>query len=175
MAGRAVLIPGRGYDTRAPLFAYLHEALRRLGRDVHPVRWQVPAGLSLVDAERWVGDEVAPVLDAPTDLLVAKSLGTFAARSAADRGLRAVWLTPLLTQPQVLAALDRAPAPFLLVGGTADRAWDGDAARRLTPHVLEVPEADHSLLVPGPLARSAEVLGRVCTAVEEFVGQGPTA
>ena len=67
-------------------------------------------------------------------------------------------------------ALSRGTEPFLLVGGTADGLWDGGAARRLTPYVLEVPEADHSLLVPGPLARSAEVLGRVCTAVEEFVG-----
>lgn len=42
-------------------------------------------------------------------------------------------------------------------------------ARRISPHVLEVPDADHSMLVPGPLARSAEVLGRVCTALEQFV------
>ena len=67
------------------------------------------------------------------------------------------------------AALSRASEPFLLVGGTADQLWDGEVARRLTPHVLEIPDADHSMLVPGPLARSAEVLGRVCTAVEEFV------
>ena len=66
--------------------------------------------------------------------------------------------------------LARATAPFLLVGGTADDAWDGAAARRLTPHVLEIDGADHGLLVPGPLARSAEVLGRVCTAVERFLG-----
>lgn len=82
---------------------------------------------------------------------------------------RAIWLTPLLHRPEVVAALGRASAPFLLVGGTADAAWDGAVARRLTPHVLEVPDADHGLLLPGPLARSAEVLGRVCTAVEEFV------
>ncbi|MGN9803173.1 hypothetical protein [Micromonospora sp. L32] len=62
-----------------------------------------------------------------------------------------------------------ATAPVLLVGGTADPSWDGAVARRLTPHVLEVPDAHHGMLVPGPLARSAEVLGRVCTAVEEFV------
>ncbi|MGC5018724.1 alpha/beta hydrolase [Micromonospora sp. DT47] len=94
-----------------------------------------------------------------------------AAPLAADHGLRAVWLTPLLRLPEVVDALGRATAPFLLVGGTADTAWDGEVARRLTPHVLEIPDADHGMMVPGPLARSAEVLGRVCTAVEEFVQQ----
>ena len=39
---RAVLIPGRGYDTRYPLFAYTGEALRRTGFDVHEITWAAP-------------------------------------------------------------------------------------------------------------------------------------
>jgi hypothetical protein len=166
---RAVLIPGRGYDTRAPLFVHVGEALRRLGFDTHEVTWQVPRDLGGDRAAPWVAEQVTPALGEPTDLLVGKSLGTFAAPLAADRGLRAVWLTPLLNRADVTAALSRASEPFLLVGGTADQLWDGEVARRLTPHVLEIPGADHSMLVPGPQARSAEVLGRVCTAVEDFV------
>ncbi|SCE68680.1 Alpha/beta hydrolase family protein [Micromonospora viridifaciens] len=165
---RAVLVPGRGYDTRAPLFAYAGEALRRLGFDIHEVTWQVPRDLRADRTTEWVAEQLAPVL-ADGDLLVGKSLGTFATTLAADRGLRAVWLTPVLNHPDVVDGLGRATAPFLLIGGTADSLWDGELARRLSPHVLEVPDADHSMLVPGPLARSAEVLGRVCTAVEEFV------
>lgn len=164
---RAVFVPGRGYDTRAPLFAYAGEALRRAGFDVHEITWRLPA--EVTEYEPWVREQVAPTLADPVDLLVGKSLGSFATPLAAERGLRAVWLTPLLHQPGVVAALGRATEPFLLVGGTADPSWDGVVARRLTPYVLEIPDADHSLLVPGPLARSAEVLGRVCTAVEEFV------
>ncbi|MFU8872399.1 alpha/beta hydrolase [Micromonospora sp. SL4-19] len=166
---RAVLIPGRGYDTRAPLFAYVGDALRRLGFAVHEVTWQVPQGLRADAAAGWVAEQVAPALADGAELLVGKSLGSLATPLAADRGLRAVWLTPLLNNPDVVDALGRATAPFLLVGGTADSLWDGEVARRLTPHVLEVPDADHSMRVPGPLARSAEVLGRVCTAVEDLV------
>ncbi|MFJ6196824.1 alpha/beta hydrolase [Micromonospora sp. NPDC092111] len=171
---RAVLVPGRSYDTHYPLFAYPGEGLRRAGFDVHEIDWQPPAGLGTDGAAPevavdWVGGQVAPTLEVPTDLLVGKSLGTLAAPLAAERGLAAVWLTPLLHRPEVVAALGRSSAPFLLVGGTADRSWDGAVARRLTPHVLEVPDADHGLLVPGPLARSAEALGLVCAAVEEFV------
>ncbi|MGB2571414.1 alpha/beta hydrolase [Micromonospora citrea] len=171
---RAVLIPGRGYDTRYPLFAYVGEALRRTGFDVHEISWQVPDRFG-PDADgpgaalEWVAGQVEPTLDAPTRLLVGKSLGSMAAPLAADRKLPAVWLTPLLHGPEVVDALGRAQAPFLLVGGAADPSWDGAVARRLTPHVLEIPDADHGLLVPGSLARSAEVLGRVCTAVEQFV------
>lgn len=163
-----MLVPGRGYDTRAPLFAYVGEALRRLGFNVHEVTWQVPRDLRADRTDDGVAEQVTPVLDG-VDLVVGKSLGTFATPLAADRGLRAVWLTPVLNHPAVVAALGRASAPCLLVGGTADSLWNGEAARRLSPHVLEVPDADHSMLVPGPLARSAEVLGRVCTAVEDFV------
>lgn len=169
-----MLVPGQGYDTRGPLFAYVGEALRRLGFDVHEVVWRTPAGFRLDQAPEWVAEQVTPVLDG-VDLLVGKSLGSFATPLAADRGLRAVWLTPLLTDPHVVDGLDRATAPFLLVGGTGDQVWDGATARRLSPHVLEVPDADHSMLVPGPLARSAEALGRVCTAVEDFARMTWTA
>ncbi|MFI7606968.1 alpha/beta hydrolase [Micromonospora sp. NPDC049366] len=166
---RAVLIPGIGYDTRGPLFAYTGESLRRGGFDVHEITWQVPAELTAEQRGAWVVEQVTPIVDERADLLVGKSLGSFAASLAADRELPAIWLTPLLHVPEVVAALERATAPFLLVGGTADRSWDAATARRLTPHLLEIPDADHSLLVPGPLVASAEALGRVCMAVDAFV------
>jgi hypothetical protein len=82
-----------------------------------------------------------------TPLLIGKSLGSLAAPVAAGRGLPAVWLTLLLT------------------------VWDGRLARSVTPHVLEIDGADHGMFVPGRLAESAEVLGRVITAVEDFLDQ----
>ncbi|MFE2617790.1 hypothetical protein ACFXA2_29730 [Micromonospora chalcea] len=44
---RAVFAPGRGYDTRGPLFVYIGEALRRLGFDVHEVTWRSLGDLRL--------------------------------------------------------------------------------------------------------------------------------
>lgn len=55
------------------------------------------------------------------------------------------------------------------MGGTADTHWNGDVARRLSPHVLEVPGVDHGMYVPGPLTDSIAVLGRIVVAVEEFL------
>jgi hypothetical protein len=69
---------------------------------------------------------------------------------AADRGLAAVWFTPLLTDEPTVAALRRATGPTLLAGGTADQFWDGPVARSVTADVVEVDGADHAMFVPGP-------------------------
>ena len=68
-----------------------------------------------------------------------------------------------------MAALRRATGPCLLAGGTADRFWDGQAARSLTADVVEIDGADHGMFVPGRLAASAAALGQVITAVEDFL------
>lgn len=71
----------------------------------------------------------------------------------------------------MLDALRRSTAPFLLVGGTADPVWDGAAARALTPHVLELPDADHGLFVPGPLAKSVQNISALATGAERFLDE----
>jgi hypothetical protein len=166
---QAVLIPGRGYTVREPLFAYVAELLRRRRLTAHGIEWEMPQDLSAAERGPWVQRQAAAAIDERTGLLVGKSLGTLAAPLATERRLPAVWLTPLLRYPGLAEALERSEAPFLLVGGTADPSWDAATARRLTPNVLEIPEGDHSLLVPGPMARSAATLGQVCTAIEHFI------
>jgi hypothetical protein len=168
----ALVIPGGMFGPAAGLLMYVGEVAARRGAKVHRYSWSKdwpdPTDPAIED---WVRGEVAPVLDAlgGSPLLVAKSLGTDAAVLAAERSLPAVWLTPRLILPWVAAALGRASAPFLLVGGTSDQAWDGALARRLTPHVLEVDNADHGMYVPGPLTNSIAVLADVVVAVDRFL------
>ncbi len=101
------------------------------------------------DGRRWVEERleaaVAHAHDAQELLVIGKSLSTLAAGVAADRGWRAVWLTPLLRNEEVVAMLRRRTAPALLVGGTADGSWDGALARELSGDVLELDGADHGL------------------------------
>jgi hypothetical protein len=168
----AVVIPGRMFGPGAPLPMFAGDVAERRGATVHRHSWsQPPPAPFEPEVEAWVCREVAPVLDplGGNPLLIAKSLGTNAATLAAGRALPAVWLTPVLTMPWVAAAMARATAPSLLVGGTADPAWDGALARRLSPHVCEVDGADHGMYVQGPLTDSVAVLGRVVVAVEEFL------
>jgi pimeloyl-ACP methyl ester carboxylesterase len=151
---------------------YAGDVAEQRGATVHRYSWsQESPKFDEPEIEGWVSGEIAPLIDTVggRPLLIAKSLGTNAAAIAAERSLPAVWLTPLLTLPWVADALSRASAPFLLVGGTADKVWDGDAAHRLSPHVLEVEGADHGMYVPGPLPESIAVLSRVVVAVEEFL------
>ena len=78
-------------------------------------------------------------------LIVGKSLTTVNADLAAERSLRAIWLTPLLNADVVVDGLRAKTAPALLVGGTDDETWDGELARELGDEVLELDGADHGL------------------------------
>lgn len=84
--------------------------------------------------------EAATAYAGRADLVVGKSLGVYGvARSSAP----GVALTPSLDDPELVDALRSRPSPTLLVGGTADEAWDGAVARELSEHVLELDGADH--------------------------------
>jgi hypothetical protein len=160
------------FGPAAGLLMYTAAVAERRGATVHRHSWsQQPPQPFESRVEGWVRDEVNSLLDAVggSPLLIGKSLGTNAAMLAAERRLPAVWLTPILTAPWVAAALGRATMPFLLVGGTADAMWDGALARRLSPYILEIDGADHGMYVPGPLTDSIAVLGRVVTAIEDFL------
>jgi hypothetical protein len=177
MTSRTVIVlPGGQYGPASPLPMYAADAAERRGADVVRVWWNEPdRPLTLTEPERgsWVLPQATKAVESVTGdvLLIGKSLGSYGSVLAADRELPAVWLTPNLTSDWVVDGLRRSTAPFLLVGGTADSLWNSTLARELTPYVLEVPEADHGMYVPGRLAVSAAVLGQVATAVEDFLDQ----
>jgi hypothetical protein len=166
----AIVLPGARNGPHAPLLTYPADAAAARGAHIRCVDWDPPYDPNetpLDAAGPWVARQVPEITGRP--LLIGKSLGTHAAATAAEHGLPAVWLTPLLTLDWVVDALRRATAPALLVGGTADRYWDGGLARRLSPHVLEIDGADHGMYLPGPLANTTAVLGQVVTAGENFL------
>jgi hypothetical protein len=168
----AVVVPGGSFGPMAGLLLYAGAVPGRRGATVHRHAWtREPSDPFVPAIEGWVRAELVPLLDAVggSPLLIGKSLGTNGAALAAERGLPAVWLTPVLTVPWIATAMGAATAPFLLVGGTADALWDGELARRLSPHVLEVEGADHGMQLPGPLIDTIAVLGRLVGAMEEFL------
>jgi hypothetical protein len=169
-----VVIPGRNHGSGAPLPMYAGDLAASRGATVYRYDWAgtppQPREAFEPAARKWVLGQVTPLVDkiGGRPLLIGKSLGGNAAWLAAERDLPAVWLTPVLKAPPMVTALGRATAPFLLVGGTADRGWVGPVARRLTPHVFEVDGADHGMYVPGPVTASIAVLAQVVDAVAEF-------
>ncbi|MGV9387128.1 hypothetical protein ACWDRB_65915 [Nonomuraea sp. NPDC003707] len=168
----AVLLPGRGYVPARPLLHFAGAVLRRHGWSVREVWWQSPATQDAGELAGWVMEQARQALDgerAERLLLVGKSLGTFAAPLAAERGLPAIWLTPLLRHEAVVEALRRTGAPTVLVGGSADKLWDGEAARGLGHPYLEVPGADHGLEAFEDPVRSVEILRDVTAEMDRFV------
>jgi pimeloyl-ACP methyl ester carboxylesterase len=165
----AVLIPGSGYTAQGPLLAYARLAVERRDVSTRVISWSPPHMDRASEGIGWVRDQVLEVLGTDRALLIGKSLGSVAAGLAAERDLPAIWLTPLLRSPEVAAAIAAAGQPPLLVGGTGDRSWDGALARRLSPHVLEIPDGDHALYIPGPVSGTAAAAGQVADAIEDFL------
>jgi hypothetical protein len=104
--------------------------------------WAERAADRSSDPWQWVGERARAAAEyaGGADLLITKSVGTLAVRAVEAP---AVCLTPLLDDPDVAEALRSRTT--LLVGGTADPAWDGALARGLSDDVLELDGADHGL------------------------------
>lgn len=171
--GTAIALPGRFPQYSALLLGFAAEVLTQHGWAVEQVWWEAPPHETDEQTTAWVRDQVENALpDRGRVLLVGKSLATYAAPMAADRGYAAIWLTPLLQVPELVDAIAANPAPQLLVGGTGDSAWDSDVARRLEARgcaVLEAPGADHGMLVPGDVVRGAEIHVDIIRALDRFL------
>jgi hypothetical protein len=88
----------------------------------------------------------------------------------AERGLPAVWLTPLLVRPDVVRALAAASAPALLVGSRADPTWeDGERPDNDALEIIELGGLDHSLQVEGNPLASLDVLREVTARIGAFL------
>src|SRR6185436_10250926 len=100
----AVVIPGRMFGPGAPLPMYTGDLAESRGATVHRHEWTSTPPPAV---DPWVRAQITPLLDTlgGRPLLIGKSLGTCAAGVAAERDLPAVWLTPLLHRPSVVAAL----------------------------------------------------------------------
>jgi hypothetical protein len=173
--GVALVAPGRAYPPSAPLLEFARRGLLQHGFTVQQLWWDATARSEDEEPEPWVRHHVQAAHaaeDADHVLVVAKSLGTRAASYAAERGLDAIWFTPLLVDPVVAEAIAANAGRQLLVGGLADELWVSSIAHELGENgcdVLEVPDADHSMGTDDAV-RTAEIHLEVAHAVEGFLG-----
>jgi pimeloyl-ACP methyl ester carboxylesterase len=138
---------------------------------VRQVEWDIAPETTPEQAQRAVRLlKQAPLegVRARIHLVVAKSLGTLLLPAAVRLELPGVWLTPLLTDPQVAEAARTAQVPCLLIGGTADPCWRGDVARGGDAEVLELDGAGHLLETGGDTDVSPGALRQVTAAVLAF-------
>ncbi|WP_433731544.1 alpha/beta hydrolase [Actinoplanes sp. CA-051413] len=175
-----LLLPGLRYSAERPLLHFARAVFVKHGWTAREVRWpESPPEPDGQDLPGWsarlrsfVNAHVSRILDQESARAVAlagKSMGAFAAATAADRGLPGVWLTPILRDSPVPADLRRATAPFLLVGSTADPSWDPEVARGFGRPWYEAQDADHSMETAGDPVNSVDVLRHVTVAMDSFV------
>jgi hypothetical protein len=173
--GLGLVLPGRAYSPAAPLLDLSRRALLQHGFTVREVWWDTTRR-GEEDAVTWVrrhAEEALAEEQADHVVVVAKSLGTHAAPYAAERGLDAVWLTPLLVEPVIAEGIAANAGRQLLVGGSADHLWDSAVARELADNgceLLEVQGADHSMATPD-VVRTMEVHVEVARAMSGFLSQ----
>ncbi len=102
-----VILPGVRYFSQAPLLWFAREVAQARGWSALELSERAPAGREPFD---WMRERAQQAVDAArataeTVLVVGKSLGSAAAPLVSERGLPAIWLTPLLVRPEVVEAL----------------------------------------------------------------------
>lgn len=151
--GRCIVLPGSKYTPDGPMLFFAAQVALMRGWSVRQVWWEVPQFSSDAEEVVWVGSQLDAAVDgfAGRVLVVAKSLGTLAARLAAARGYDAAWLTPLLTESDLAEPLLSYPAAQLVVIGSSDPYLSQEVLDALPGERLVV-AGDHILRVPGDAA-----------------------
>ncbi len=167
--GLAVLLPGQHYPATMPLLTFAGKVAAQRGWRVRAVSWQAPQ-LDIQEAITWVGSELRHAIGAFDGrvLVIAKSLGTCSAVYASQLGYDAIWLTPLLHVPDVVAAMTRNSGRQLLVGGTEDPVWDIAVARTIGGDIVQIDGADHGMFTSDAV-RSAELHVDVTRAIDQWL------
>jgi hypothetical protein len=169
-----VVLPGMQYSSQAPLLWFAREVAAVHGWSALEVLDALPEG---DEPFAWARDRARRALDhamrpASEIAVIGKSLASAAAGIVADRGLPAVWLTPLLDEWRVADDLSRAARPALLIGGSADDAWAPDVlADSGLLQVVQLDGLDHSLQRPGDPGASLEALRAVASRIDRFFGE----
>jgi hypothetical protein len=169
-----VVLPGMQYSTQAPLLWFAREVAAARGWSALEVLDSLPEG---AEPFGWARDRARRALDRASEeasevAVIGKSLASGAAGLVADRGVPAVWLTPLLNERRVADDLSRAARPALLIGGSADEAWTPDAlADSGLLAIVQLDGLDHSLQRPGDPGASLEALRAVAERVDRFLGE----
>jgi hypothetical protein len=166
----AVVLPGVRYFSQAPLLWFAREAALAGGWSVLEVSERAPSDQEPFE---WIVDRAESAVNAASAtqvVMIGKSLGSAAAPLATKRALPAVWLTPLLTRPEVIAALGATDMPTLVIGSPADQTWgNGELPENEALEVMELDGLDHSLQIEGDPLGSIDVLRDVTAGIADFL------
>lgn len=172
VAHLGIVLPGRSYGPHAPVLHLPRLALQQVGAEVVVVSY---------DSD--TSEQIRSVLDragADRVTFVTKSLGTMVL-AGLDPGTvtlpertEAIWLTPIFDREEVRQGAVAKGWRSLLVAGGADdyhdEAGHEEVRAALDAGSLVIPNASHSLEVPGDVLETVEAYRALAAAVLDFVG-----
>ncbi|MFN7252407.1 MAG: alpha/beta hydrolase [Anaerobacillus sp.] len=179
----AIILPGAGYTTQAPLLHFTTGLLYKKGFDVLHVNYTYNSKeLSALSEEDFTND-VQLVIDTvlknkPYEIcyFVAKSIGTIGLshllKNPMFKDAKAVWLTPLLQRDDVFNAMNNTNNRGLCIIGDKDRCFIIDRFEELnknTKLTLKVIQGgNHSLELGDEPIESIDILKKVILDINEF-------
>jgi len=183
----AVMLPGAGYTTQAPLFHYATDIYLQKGYDVLNVNYRYNDEFYDEFSTEELGEvirfDVAKVMDQVLAessykefCLIGKSLGTIALASELQRLLfheaTAIWLTPLIKRPDVFDAMKTLSNRALGFIGDEDPNYNAERWNQLEANpqmdLQLVPGTEHSLKISGQTLASIDALKDIMAKIEKF-------
>lgn len=186
--GLAVMLPGKGYTTQAPLFHYSTGLYLNKGYDVlhidynynHPEYEVMERDEFSIHISRDVNTVINKVLTEqspyPNLIVIGKSLGTIALSTLVNRpeftNAKLIWLTPLLQLDYVFERIMASSQQGFCVIGSRDPFYIKDRFENIENKknlkTMLLRGADHSLNLPESPVDSIDLLKKVMVSISEF-------
>ena len=181
----AIILPGSGYTSQAPLLHFSAGVFISKGYDVLQVNYLYngQAYEDFSEISEAVKLDVKQVLDYVLSnksyndfYFIGKSLGTIAMSSELSRDIfknaKAIWLTPLIQRDDVFTAMTESKLKGLCIMGDSDPCYTEERFLKATEnkHITSklIPNVNHSLEYDGNPIESIEVLKHVIHNIEQF-------
>lgn len=181
----AIILPGVGYTTQAPLLHYSTGVFLHKSFDVLQVNYQYNNKLykDFTEVSEAIKIDVKTVLDEVLTnktyenyYLIGKSLGTIAMCSELNRecfeNAKAIWLTPLIQREDVFTAMVGSKNKGLCIIGDKDPCYIEERYSKIieNPNITAtlISNVNHSLEYDESVVESIDVLKNVTTLIEQF-------
>lgn len=179
----AIILPGAGYTTQAPLLHYSNGVFFNKGFDVLQVNYSYPQDvLSSLSEEEFTADVLSAIEKSASDAdysqytFIAKSIGTIALtyllQKPSFHSANAVWLTPLLKREDVYNSLLINENNSICIIGDKDPHFITDRVEAIKNNknlrTIVINDANHSLEEQQDSLKSIEILKEVIIELNEF-------
>jgi len=189
----AIIFPGRGYTTQAPLLYYTARTLLDKGYNVLNINYNYLHNSDFNNSSReeqmkWLTTDTSAAykstkkkIDADVEIIVGKSLGTIALSHLLKnypetRQMKTIWHTPLVLSEDVQGAIRAySSRPFLVIG-TNDPHYEASVLEDLlqsTDGVAKVVEnANHGMEVAGGPQGLLKVMIEIVKEMTTYIESG---